>query len=207
MARGWRILDATSFEGTIGGDRGSVTLTNRDGVSQKIPAEESAVLLIGNKVRITAAALHYLSKHDVVLLATDWRGVPFSGLYPWSNHGRVAARHLAQSALSLPRKKNAWMQLIRAKIAGQAATLEPVDPTAAKYLAGLARVVRSGDTTNTEATAARVYWRHLFPEADHFVRDQENGDTLNSLLNYGYMVLRGYGVRAVLAAALSANLG
>lgn len=207
MARGWRILDATSFEGTVGGERGRLTLTNRDGFTQKVPAEESAVLLIGDKAKITAAALYYLSKHDVVLLATDWRGIPLSGLYPWSNHGRVAARHLAQAALTLPRKKNAWMQLVRAKIIGQAATLDAVDRTAAKYLAKLAREVRSGDPANAEGTAARVYWRHLFPEADRFTRDQDGNDALNSLLNYGYTVLRGYGVRAVLSAGLSPPLG
>jgi CRISPR-associated protein Cas1 len=143
MARGWRVLDATSFEGVVTGTRGRIRLKGRDGTAQEVPAEEAAVLLIGNKVAITAAALHYLAKHDVVLVGADWRGAPFAGLYPWSSHGRVAARHLAQADLTLPRKKNAWMQLIRAKITGQAATLTTVDPVGAVYLEHLAKNVRS----------------------------------------------------------------
>ena len=167
MARGWRVLDATSFQGVVGGARGRITLTGRDGTFQSVPAEEAAVLLIRSKASVTSAALHYLAKHDVVLLGTDWRGVPFAGLYPWSDHGRVAARHLAQARLTLPRKKNAWMQLVRAKISGQAATLATVDHVGAEYLAELAKEVRSGDSSNAEATAARFCWRHLFAEVEH----------------------------------------
>lgn len=207
MARGWRVLDATTFEGVVSGARGRIVLRGRDGTSQDVPAEDAAVLLIGNKVTVTAAALHYLTKHDIVLLGADWRGVPFAGLYPWSDHGRVGARHLAQAGLTLPRKKNAWMQLVRAKIAGQAATLATVDPAGGEYLADLAKGVRSGDPRNVEGTAARFYWKRLFAAVGRFVRDQDGDDTLNSLLNYGYMVLRGHGVRAVVAAGLSPPLG
>ncbi len=207
MARGWRVLDATAFEGVVGGARGRIVLIGPDGTTADIPAEEAAVLLIGNKAAVNAAALHYLTKHDIVVLATDWRGVPFAGLYPWSNHGRVAARHLAQAGLTRPRKKNAWMQLVRAKVAGQAATLTTVDPHGGRHLADLAKSVRSGDPANVEATAARFYWQHLFWSVDGFVRDQDAGDNFNALLNYGYTVLRGYGIRAAAAAGLSPPLG
>ena len=205
MARGWRVLDATSFSGVVDGARGRILLKN-DSQSQEVSAEEIAMLLIGNQVAVTATALHYLTKHDIVVLAADWRGVPFAGLYPWNDHGRVAARHIAQASLSLPRRKNAWMQLIRAKIAGQAATLATVDRHGARHLRTLARDVRSGDPANAEGTAARFYWAHLFPETP-FNRDQDGYDNLNAMLNYGYMVLRGYGVRAVLSAGLSPPLG
>lgn len=201
------MLDAGSFDGVVDGARGRIALIGRDGTTSNVAAEEAAVLLIGNKVTVTAAALHYMTKHDIVLLGTDWRGVPFAGLYPWSEHGRVAARHLAQASLTLPRKKNAWMQLIRAKISGQAATLSTVDQDGGRHLADLAKEVRSGDPANAEGTAARFYWRRLFAEFGRFVRNNDSGDTLNSLLNYGYMVLRGYGVRAVVAAGLSPPLG
>lgn len=207
MARGWRVLDATSFEGIVGGTRGRIVLKGLDGASQEVPAEDAAVVMIGSKVSITAAALHYLIKHDVVLISADWRGVPIAGLYGWSNHGRVAARHLAQAGLTVPRKKNAWIQLVRAKIIGQAATLAMVDPVASKHLVQLAKRVRSGDPTNAEGTAARFYWPRLFANVAGFVRDQDGGDSLNALLNYGYMVLRGYGVRAVVAAGLAPPLG
>lgn len=206
MARGWRILDASSLEGEVDGAPGKITLTSRDGHVQHVPAAEAALLIIGRNVSVTAAAIHYLTKHDVTLLAADWRGVPIAGLYPWNDHGRVAARHLAQASLSQPRRKNAWMKLIQAKIDGQAATLSSVDSIQADRLRAVARSVRSGDPMNAEGTAARMYWSRLFSKTS-FGRDQAGEDNLNAMLNYGYMVLRGYGVRAVLSAGLSPPLG
>lgn len=210
MAQGWRVLDATSFSGIVGAQRGALTLTQRGSSSptHTVPAAEVAVLVIGVGTAVTAAALHRLAQNDIALLSADWRGVPLAGLYPWSDHGRVAARHIAQAAMSLPRKKSAWQQLVRAKIAGQAATLRPVDPGTADRLLSLCKQVRSGDPTNVEGTAARLYWSKLFVSHDQpFRRLPEVPDNVNGQLNYGYTVLRGYGVRAVLGAGLCPPLG
>lgn len=204
MARGWRVLDATTFDGVVGGRRGRITFTDDSDDLRDVPAEEISILLIGRDTHLSASAMHYLTKHDVVTLACDWRGVPFAGLYPWADHGRVAARHLAQANLSAPRRKNAWMRLVRAKISGQAAVLAEHDDLGSDHLQTLASRVRSGDPDNMEAQAARFYWARLFGE---FRRRQESDDDINVLLNYGYMVLRGYGMRAVLSAGLSPPLG
>lgn len=206
MARGWRVLDATSFQGVVSGARGRLILTSAEGEANEVPAEEAALLLIGHGTSISSSVLHYLAKHDIALLGADWKSVPFAGFYPWNDHGRVAARHLAQANLSVPRRKRAWQQLVKAKIHGQAANLESVDPKGARRLRELAGRVRSGDPDNAEGTAARMYWPRLFYET-WFIRDQDSSDLFNASLNYGYMVLRGFGVRAVVAAGLSPPLG
>ena len=64
--------------------------------------------------------------------------------------------------------------------------------------------VRSGDPTNVEAQAARLYWPALLGEA--FRRDPE-GPPPNAFLNYGYMVLRSCVARAVCGAGLHPALG
>jgi CRISP-associated protein Cas1 len=64
--------------------------------------------------------------------------------------------------------------------------------------------VRSGDPSNIEAQAAKHYWRSLFGKG--FARDPD-GDGLNSLLNYGYAVLRAATARAVVATGLHPSLG
>ena len=204
MARGWRVLDATSFQGVVGGARGKIFFDSGDEQRQLVPAEEIALLFLGKKTQLTTAALYYLTKHDIAVLACDWRGVPFAGMYPWGDHGRVAARHIAQAELSLPRRKNAWMQLVRAKIRGQGLVLAERDDLGGAHLLAMVKRVRSGDPENIEAQAARFYWSRLF---DDFRRDQVSEDAVNVMLNYGYMVLRGYGVRACLAAGLSPPIG
>src|SRR5207253_3311551 len=68
-----------------------------------------------------------------------------------------------------------------------------------------ARQVRSGDPTNLEAQAARVYWLSWLPE-EAFRRDAD-AEGLNSLLNYGYAVVRAAVARALVAAGLMPSLG
>jgi len=206
VVRGWRVLDATSFDGVVGGARGRITFTFTNGRLRDVPAAETAVLLLGQDTQLTTAALHYLTKYDIATLACDWRGVPFAGVFPWAEHGRVGARHIAQSELSLPRRKNAWMQIVRAKIRGQAEVVSQLDREGAAKMRILAERVRSGDPSNAEAQAARIYWGRMFP-GQTFIRDQDGDDLTNSLLNYGYMVLRGHGIRAVTSAGLSPALG
>lgn len=207
MARGWRIIDASNFEGTLAGRRGRITLHESTISLSEFPAEDLAVVLIGPNTSVTSAALHYAAKHDVVILAVDWRGVPYSGVFNWSAHTRVGARHIAQASLSLPRKKNAWMQLVKAKIRGQAETLRPIDRDAAARLDSIARNVRTGDPNNAEGIAARIYWQRVFRETAEFSRDQFGLDNLNVMLNYGYTILRGFAIRAVLGAGLAPPLG
>lgn len=206
MARGWRVLDATSLDGALGGSRGTLTFSPADGPNQTVPAVEVAVILFGSNTHLSASAIHYISKYDIAALACDWRGVPYAGLFHWGDHGRVAARHIAQAQLTVPRRKNAWMQVIRSKIRGQSKVLEDVNQKAAARLQEYVGMVRSGDPVNVEARAARVYWARMFP-GQTFNRDPGGEDRTNSLLNYGYTVLRGYGIRAVLAAGLSPPLG
>jgi len=68
----------------------------------------------------------------------------------------------------------------------------------------LAKKVRSGDPDNLEAQAARRYWPLLMGE--EFRRDR-NGHGVNSLLNYGYTVLRAIISRAICASGLHPTLG
>ncbi len=120
MAEHWRVIDLCGFEGELRSTRGGVEVCPEEGASTIIPVAEVAVILVGMKVALSAAVLHRLAEADVAVLFCDWRGIPEGGCYSWSDHGRVAARHRAQAEVSLPRKKNAWARLVRAKIEGQA---------------------------------------------------------------------------------------
>ena len=64
--------------------------------------------------------------------------------------------------------------------------------------------VKSGDSDNREGIAARLYWGALFGEG--FTRDR-NEPGINSLLNYGYTVLRVATARALVSAGLTPSLG
>ena len=207
MAEQWRVIDLCGFEGELRSTRGGVEVRPGEGAPMIVPVAEVAVILVGMKVALSAAVLHRLAEADVAILFCDWRGIPEGGCYSWSDHGRVAARHRAQADVSLPRKKNAWARLIRAKIEGQASVLENLKIRGSGELLALADQVRSGDPGNVEAQAARLYWSRALGKG--VGRKPAAGQLIgaNACLDYGYSVLRGHLMRAVLAAGLAPALG
>lgn len=207
MAEQWRVIDLCGFEGELRSTRGGVEVCPGESAPTTIPVAEVAVVLVGMKVNLSAAVLHRLAEADVAVLFCDWRGIPEGGCYSWSDHGRVAARHRAQAEVSLPRKKNAWARLVRAKIEGQALVLENLKIRGSGELLALVDQVRSGDPGNVEAQAARLYWSRALGKG--VGRQPAAGQLIgaNACLDYGYSVLRGHLMRAVLAAGLAPALG
>lgn len=203
---GWRVVDCTNLQGSVRSERGAIVVSTNDGVEVRFPVEELAVVLFGVNTRFTSGTIHRLIGAGVTVLFCDWRGVPQGGAYEWSDHTRVGARQLAQAASTAPKKKSLWAGLIRAKINAQVTVLDWAGAPESKLLKSLARDVRSGDPGNVEGHAARVYWSALFP-GEEFVREPGSGFGRNACLDYGYMIVRGFGIRAVLAAGLNPALG
>lgn len=197
---GWRVLDLTNHDGPISVGHGHLTVDDHH-----VAASDLAVVLVGTSTSLPAGALALMARHDVAVLVCDWRGAPLTGMYPWKPHSRVGARQLAQAELSRPRRKNAWKQVVTARVRGQAATLHHVNPRKAQALRVLAGQVRSGDPSNIEAHAARTYWRYLFEPG--WTRQAQADDGINSCLNYGYGIIRGLGMNAVCSAGLAPALG
>lgn len=162
------------------------------------PCEDVGVVLVDHpQCTYSHAAL-------AALVVCGRNHLPVAVLLPLANHSEVVWRLHDQLSASKPLRKQLWKQLIQAKVRAQAANLPEGSPPRSKLL-DLARRLRSGDPTNVEAQAARIYWQHFVPEGG-FQRDAE-GEGLNSLLNYGYAVLRAALARAIVAAGLQPALG
>jgi CRISPR-associated protein Cas1 len=68
-----------------------------------------------------------------------------------------------------------------------------------------AKEVKSGDSTNMEARAARHYWQTLFAGTG-FKRERE-GNRPNSMFNYAYAILRAATAKALSGSGLLPTLG
>lgn len=159
------------------------------------------------------ANAHGLSYTNNLLVALAERCAPFvlcaanhnavGMVLPIDGNYQQAKRFDAQIAANQPLIKRLWAEIVKSKLQQQAAALEA---TGAPFipLSALVRKVRAGDPDNFEAQGARRYWGLLF--GDDFHRDQQ-GTGLNSLLNYGYTVLRAATARAVVAAGLHPTIG
>lgn len=207
---GWRVLDLTHLYGELSFSKRTrkllVTEYETAEISEFSP-EDINIIFSGIGVGMAPGVISHLVKHGVVVLYCDWKGCPLAGLYPWvDSHGRIVARQRAQAGLSTPRAKNAWMRIVKAKIRGQASNLDALGKDGGERLRKIAAKTTSGDPANCEALAARCYWSRLLGVS--FKRRPGIGtDKMNSMLDYGYTILRGYCIRAILAAGLAPTLG
>lgn len=164
-------------------------------------------------VAAVIANAHGLSYTNNLLVALAERCAPFvlcaanhnavGMILPIEGNYQQAKRFDAQIAATQPLMKRLWAEIVKSKLQQQAAALEA---TGAPFipLSALVRKVRAGDPDNFEAQGARRYWGLLF--GGDFRRDQQAGG-LNSMLNYGYTVLRAATARAVVAAGLHPTIG
>ena len=170
-----------------------------------IPCEDIGVVLIEHAgTTYSHAALDRLLHHGAAVVICGHDHLPAGMLLPVGEHTQVVTRLRQQIALRKPLGKQLWKQLVQAKIRAQADNLTE-QRAARSCLLALARSVRSGDPTNVEAQAARVYWQAWLN--DPGFRRSPAGPPPNNLLNYGYAVMRAAVARAVVAAGLIPALG
>ncbi|CAA9888995.1 CRISPR-associated endonuclease Cas1 [Candidatus Methylobacter favarea] len=171
----------------------------------QIAIEDLGVVILQNPaIVITQAVIIACQKNNVVLIFCDERHLPYSVLLPINEGNNLHNKALKQQmGLKLPTKKRLWQQVVKRKITEQANTLKMLDKTY-KPLERLAEVVKAGDPENLEAQAAQKYWKLLF--GNEFRRDVEL-DGINSLLNYGYSIMRAMVARAIVGSGLHPTIG
>jgi len=180
-------------------ERGFLVVSHHGEEIGRTPIDDVSAL-IGNA--------HGLSYSNNLLVALAERGCPFvlcgshrrpvGLLWPLESHHRQAARMDAQFRASLPLRKRLWSQIVRSKLGMQAAVLDLFGVPSAP-VRRLCTRVRVGDPSNVEGQAARAYWGLLLGK--DFRRDR-SAEGVNSLLNYGYIVLRASVARHLIAAGL-----
>ncbi|MGD9128327.1 MAG: type II CRISPR-associated endonuclease Cas1 [Planctomycetia bacterium] len=170
-----------------------------------IPLSEVAVVVVSHpQVTYTQAVLVGIAESSGVFVACDQKNLPVGLFLPLTGHSTQTERFVAQATASVPTRKRLWQQIVKSKIAAQAAVLNQLSDND-HGLAAMIPSVKSGDPTNIEAQAARRYWPYLFADAE-FRRNPKHEDQ-NSLLNYGYAVLRAIIARAICASGLHPSLG
>lgn len=168
------------------------------------PAEDLGFVVIDNReIRLTQHFLQLCAEFNIAVIICDEKHMPCSMLMHFAGNTLQSEVTARQIEAPLPLRKQLWMQTIKAKIGNQAALLEQLGKHA-EPLRHFQRKVRSGDTGNEEAKAARSYWKTLLGE--EFTRDRY-GPMPNPALNYGYAILRAAVTRAITGTGLLPVLG
>lgn len=160
-----------------------------------IPLEDIAVVVIeAREVTITAPLLSALAQYGVTLLTCDDTFIPCGQWLPFSQYYRYLKILRQQLAVTEPKRKRLWQQIIIQKVRNQAWVAQQCGHMGtAKKLSMLSRQVKSGDTSYIESQAASLYFQSLF--GTDFCRQRDS--VINSCLNYGYAILRSAITRAL----------
>lgn len=200
-----QILEISTEGMYVSAKRGLFYVSHKNETQGSIPIDDISVLLITARgASFSKEALVRLNESGGVCVLCGKNYAPSSFVIPKNYHHDTANRIDLQISISEPLKKQLWKSFVKAKIKNQALVLSLFNNEKVSLLYALSNSVLSGDTSNREAVAARVYWRSLFGE--NFRRNvDEKG--INSLLNYGYGVLRSIVARAVCCSGLEPSLG
>ena len=187
-----------------------VKIPNAEGEDtvRTIPIEDIGFVILDNpQITITHGTLGALVENNTAVVTCDSRRMPAGLLLPTEGNTTQSERYRNQIEASIPLRKQIWQQTIQAKIRNQAAALEKRRGKEFGNMLAWADDVRSGDSEHLEARAAVFYWDNLFAaEFDTFRRDPD-GDMPNSMLNYGYAILRAIIARALVGSGLLPTLG
>ena len=179
-----------------------------DDTVRTIPIEDIGFVILDNpQITITHGTLGALVENNTAVVTCNDKHMPAGLLLPSEGNTTQSERYRNQIEASIPLRKQIWQQTIQAKIRNQAAALEKRRGKEFGNMLAWADDVRSGDSENLEARAAVFYWDNLFAvEIDKFRRDPD-GDMPNSMLNYGYAILRAIIARALVGSGLLPTLG
>lgn len=176
----------------------------KDGTLLYRPLDDIFSLVVDNRIAtITVPLLNALSEEGITVIFCDERHMPVSFLQRLDGNYLHSGRTRCQLSASVPMQKQLWKQIVFSKIQNQSNLLTllnlGVDPLKTYYSS-----IKSGDSTNREGVAARIYWKKLFGK--EFTRDRY-GNPPNNMLNYGYAILRANVARALIGRGLLLEIG
>ena len=169
-----------------------------------VPIEDIGMLVVDDmRATYTQSVLVRLIESKVVVVVTGNNHLPIGMMLPIQGHHALVPVQRAQIEMTEPKRKRLWQSIVQSKIIQQSAVLYQFLGKDVG-LSTMVKRVRSGDVSNVEAQAAKRYWPALF--GTMFRRDQSQSG-INSLLNYGYAIVRSVVARALVSTGLLTSIG
>ena len=159
------------------------------------------VFVSANGVTFSKSVLTEVAIRGIPLVLSDNNHQPVGTFVSYNGNHLTANMINQQAEMTLPQKKSIWQKIVRSKIKNQGEVLQYLN--GANPLLNYPPTVKSGDPTNREAVAAKIYWEQLFGKG--FKRNRTEPG-INTLLNYGYAILRASMAKHVTSAGLSPSL-
>ena len=148
-------------------------------------SEIDTIIVDSMNVSISAYLLKELSDNKTNIIFCDDKHNPFGELsYYYSRHNS-SKKINKQIAWKQKDKDELWKKIVVNKITNQSLLLNKIHSDNYNLLLSYVDEVKTGDKTNREGHAAKVYFNSLY--GMNFTR--HDADQINAALNYGYSIL------------------
>lgn len=197
----WRIIQISS-NSKLDLKLGYLVFRN-DKITRIFLNEIYLLIIESTAVSITAALLNELIKRKIKIIFCDEKRNPSSELIPYYGSHDSSYKLRSQINWDINFKNELWTEIIKEKIRNQSKVLLKYKLDNVELLESYIKNIKLSDITNREGFAAKVYFNSLF--GNEFTRTYPN--SINSALNYGYMVMLSCFSREIVANGYNTNLG
>lgn len=198
-----RVIEIQNPGNYLSVSRGHLIITKENEKVGTVPLADIGVLLISNPAcSLSIAVLNRIIENGGQVIVTGENFLPSGALLPINSMISFPERFELQFKMSKRLQNNLWADIVTMKVSNQMAVLESMGHNVDK-IRELKDKIKAGDPSNIEAQVARAYWPMLF--GPNFRRDK-TAEGINSLLNYGYTILRASTTRAIVASGLSPSI-
>src|SRR5690606_7019689 len=145
------------------------------------------------------------SEYNVVLVICDKKHIPCGMYLPLNRHSRTVKMVRKQIKWNQNDRDELWKQIIKYKIENQSIILYFFTKNEEKFMQLKEYIddIQSGDISNREGHAAKIYFNTIF--GSDFYRS--NDCIENAMLNYGYAIIRAYITRSIVGYGYNPSIG
>lgn len=148
-------------------------------------SEIDTVIVDSTAVSITTYLLKELSDNKINIIFCDSNHNPFGELSSYYTRHNSSKKIREQIKWKQNDKDILWSKIVKNKITNQALLLRKINSDKYDLILSYIEEIVSGDKTNREGHAAKIYFNSLFGK--NFIRN--DNDNINASLNYGYTIL------------------
>lgn len=182
-------------------------IITKEGKDIWIPLDDISMIVMDNlSCMLSARLLCQLSEQGIGFILCNQEHLPTGYYSSYDNHSRASKVIGCQIEKDKKYYGQLWKTIVEQKIINQSKAyfLIKKDKDGSEQISKYSLNIEAYDRTNREAHAAKVYFNLLMGSS--FSRGNEN-ILLNSGLDYGYAVIRGYIARACVGYGLNTQLG
>ena len=198
----WRIVNVSSIS-KLDLKLNYLVVRTENKITKINLSEISTLIVESTAVSLTAALLNDMIRRKIKIIFCDEKRNPSSELIGYYGSSDTSLRVRSQIAWNDEIKELVWAEIVKEKIGNQSKIIKKFSLNNYELMQEYVNEVKLNDSDNREAYAAKVYFNSLFGKS--FSRS--TNCSINSALNYGYMIMLSAFNREIVSSGYLTMLG